>query len=276
MGLANWIEVGRMDEFARRDTPVHRIDARIKAVTTIVFIIIVMSFPRYEVSALMPFLFYPLALISLGRIPFGFIFRKILIAAPFAFVIGIFNPLFDRQAAIVIGSFVISGGWLSFASIMLRFVLTVGAALTLAACTGMYRLCASLEQMGLPRVFVTQLLLLYRYLFVVTDEGTRMMRSLELRSAGLPSLRLRVYGPLVGHLFLRSMARAERVYRAMVSRGFDGEIKIIRKASFHFADWVFLVGWTAFFVAARVWNLADWIGGLMTSFFGLIVFSLNA
>lgn len=263
MRLAEWIEVGRMDELGRMDTPVHRIDARVKSVTTIIFIIIVMSFHRYEVSALMPFLFYPLALISFGRIPLGLIFRKILIAAPFAFVIGIFNPFFDRQAAGVIGPFVISGGWLSFTSIMLRFVLTVGAALTLVACTGMYRLCAGLERIGLPRVFVVQLLLLYRYLFVVTDEGARMMRSLELRSAGLHSLRLRVYGSLAGHLLLRSMARAERVYRAMISRGFSGEIIVMRQASFQPADWAFLIGWTAFFVAARMWNLAGWIGGLL-------------
>lgn len=263
MMLGHLLEVGRMDELGRMDTPAHRIDARIKAVTTIIFIIIVMSFPRYEVSALTPFLFYPFVLIALGRIPPGLIFRKILMAAPFAFVIGIFNPFFDRQPAVIIGSFVISGGWLSFTSIMLRFVLTVGAALTLVACTGMHRLCASLERIGLPRIFVVQLLLLYRYLFVVTDEGGRMMRSLELRSAGPGSIRLRVYGSLAGHLLLRSMARAERVYRAMVSRGFCGEIMVMRPTSFQRTDWVFLIGWTAFFVAARRWNLADWVGGLL-------------
>jgi len=264
MRLAEWIELGRMDEMGRMDTPVHRIDARVKSVTTIIFIIIVMSFPRYEVSALAPFLFYPLVLISLGRIPLGLIFRKILIAAPFAVVIGIFNPFFDRQAAVVIGPLVISGGWLSFTSIMLRFVLTVGAALMLVACTGMYRLCASLERIGLPRVFVVQLLLLYRYLFVVTDEGSRMMRSLELRSTGLYSLPLRVYGSLIGHLLLRSLARSERIYQAMVSRGFCGELKIMRQTtSLQRTDWAFLIGWTAFFVAARIWNLAGWVGGLL-------------
>ncbi|MDO9542144.1 MAG: cobalt ECF transporter T component CbiQ [Kiritimatiellia bacterium] len=263
MGLEQWIEVGRMDELGRMATPVHRIDARAKAVTTIIFIIIIMSFPRYEVSALVPFLFYPLVLISLGRIPLGFIFRKVLMSAPFAFVIGIFNPFFDRQAAASIGPFVISGGWLSFTSIMLRFVLTVGAALTLVACTGMYRLCAGLERIGLPRVFVVQLLLLYRYLFVVADEGARMMRSLELRSAGLSSVRLVVYGSLVGHLLLRSMARAERIYQAMVARGFDGEIKIMQKTSLRLTDWAFLIGWTAFFVVARLWNLADYAARLL-------------
>jgi len=264
MGLGQWIEVGRMDELGRLDTPIHRIDARAKVITTLVFIVAVMSFPRYEVSALMPFFLYPFALIALGRISPGYIFRKILVAAPFALVIGMFNPLLDHRTVASVGVWPISGGWLSFASIMLRFFLTVSAALALIACTGINRLGAGLERMCVPRVFVVQLLLLYRYLFVVADEGARMMRSLELRSAGPRSLRLRVYGSLVGHLLLRSMDRADRVYRAMVARGFDGEIRALRQTSFRWTDSAFTGGWIAFFAIARTWNLAEGIGRLFT------------
>ncbi len=263
MRLANWIEIGRMDELARLDTPVHRIDARAKIVASIAFLVAVMSFPSHEISALTPFFLYPLALVFLGRIPPGVILRKVLVAAPFALAIGVFNPFFDRAPAMVMGSCVISGGWLSFFSIILRFLLTVSAALALVACTGMYRLAGGLERIGLPRIFVGQLLFLYRYLFVVADEGSRMVRGLELRADGVASLSCRVYGSLVGHLLLRSMARAERIYRAMIARGFSGEIGATRQTSFRPADWFFLLGWTVFFVVARRWNLAVWIGGLL-------------
>ncbi len=268
MGLGQWIEIGRMDELGRLDTPVHRLDARAKVVTTIAFIVVVMSFPRYEVSALMPFFFYPCVLLAWGRIPFGYILKKILVAAPFALAIGVFNPLLDHQTVVHAGAWGISGGWLSFASIMIRFVLTVSAALALMACTGVYRLGVGLERIFVPRVFVAQLLFLYRYLFVVADEGVRMMRSLEFRSAGPRSLRLRVYGSLVGQLLLRSMDRADRVYRAMVARGFStggGAIRVLPRTSFRWSDLAFTVGWTVFFVVARMWNLSDvlgrWAGG---------------
>lgn len=263
MRLASWIEIGRMDELARLDTPVHRLDARAKIITSIAFIVAVMSFPRYEISALTPYFLYPLVLILLGRIPPGCIIRKALVAAPFALAIGIFNPFFDRAPAIVIGSFVISGGWLSFASIILRFLLTVSAALVLVACTGMYRLAEGLERICLPRIFVVQLLFLYRYLFVVADEGSRMMRGLEVRTCGPARLSYHVYGSLVGHLLLRSMARAERIYRAMVARGFSGEIKVMRQTSFQPADWIFLLGWMVFFAVARRWNLAAGLGRII-------------
>lgn len=264
MPLADWIQIGRMDDLARMDTPAHRLDARAKAIVTLAFVIVVMSFPRHEVSALVPFLLYPVILTSVGRIPARELFKKILVAAPFALVIGMFNPLMDRHPVVAMEPVVITGGWLSFASIMLRFVLTVWAALALVACTGMFRLAAGLEQLGIPRVFAVQLLFLYRYLFVVADEGSRMTRSVELRAGKKNALRLRVYGSLIGHLLLRSMARAERVYRAMVSRGFDGDIRVMRQSSFRVSDWCFVCGCLACFIAGRMWNLAAGIGFLAT------------
>jgi cobalt/nickel transport system permease protein len=264
MGAANWIGIGRMDELGRLDSPVHRLDARAKAVVTLAFIVVVMSFPRYELSALTPFLIYPVALLTVGRIPLRHILKKILVAAPFALVVGIFNPFLDREPVATLGPLMISGGWVSFASIMFRFVLTVGAALSLVACTGMHRLGAGLEQLGAPRVFVMQLLFLYRYLFVVADEGLKMRRGVELRSGGARSLRLRVYGSLVGHLLLRSIDRAERIYRAMVARGFDGEVRLMHSSPVRPADWLFIAGCLAFFLAARTWNLANGLGLLLT------------
>ncbi|MBN1868849.1 cobalt ECF transporter T component CbiQ [Candidatus Sumerlaeota bacterium] len=260
MSIGRWTEVGRMDELARRDSPMHRLDARAKALTTIVFIVVVMSFPRYDIAALMPFFLYPFVLVAVGDLPVGFLFRRILVAAPFAILIGIFNPLLDRTPRLFLGEYAITGGWVSFASILLRFFLTVSAALALIACTGMHRLCAGLERMGLPRVFAAQLLFLYRYLFVVAHEGSRMVRGFELRSYGAGAPRLRVYSSLLGHLLLRSMDRGQGVHRAMLARGFDGEIRVLRGESARPVDFVFFVGWTAFFVAARVWNLADLLG----------------
>jgi cobalt/nickel transport system permease protein len=263
MAIADWMEIGRMDEWGRMDTPVHRLDARAKAIVSLAFVCVVMSYPRYEVSALTPFVFYPVALVALGRIPAWHMVKKILVAAPFALVIGIFNPFLDRQPVALLGGYVVTGGWLSFVSIMFRFVLTVGAALALVACTGIHRLAAGLEHLGVPRVFVVQLLFLYRYLFVVADEGVKVVRGVKIRSHGTRAMRLGVYGSLLGHLLLRSMDRAERVYRAMVARGFDGEIRVLHRSAFSGRDWAFVCGCLLCFGAARIWNVADIVGRLV-------------
>lgn len=264
MDFGNYIEVGRMDELARIDSPVHRLDARIKVLTTAAFIVAVMSFPRYEVLALMPFFLYPVTLMAAGSIPPGCVLRKMLIAAPFALAVGIFNPLLDRHTVVTIGSHDISGGWLSFASIAIRFVLTVSAALTLVACTGIHRLGAGMVRMGLPRVFAVQLQFLYRYLFVISGDALRMMRAVEMRSPRRSAMRLHTYASLAGHLLLRSMDRAQRVYQAMVSRGYEGNVRVMGPAEVRLWDVGFLAGWITFFAAARFWNIPLWLGGIVT------------
>jgi len=245
-----------MDELGRLDSPVHRLDAGAKALVTMAFIVVVMSYDRYAVSALMPLALFPTFMISRGRLPAWNLARKIAVAAPFALLVGLFNPWLDR-APLDVGPWTIAGGWISLLSILIRFMLTVSAALALVACTGMYRLGGGLERLGVPRIFVTQLLMLYRYLFVVADEGARMMRSVRLRAADGNALSLPVYGSLVGHLLLRSMDRAERVHRAMRARGFDGEVRTLERPRLGAADALFVVGWLLFFLAARRWNLAE-------------------
>jgi len=260
-GSATFLEVGRMDELARLDSPVHRLDARAQVLTAMAFILVVMSFPRYEVSALMPLFVYPVAVIAAGNLPVGVLLRKLAVAAPFALFVGIFNPLLDRHGVTTVGSFPVTGGWLSFSSIMVRFVLTVSAALILIACTGIHRLCAGLERLGMPNVFAVQLLFLYRYFFVVGDEGLRMRRSVEIRSTDTRSLGFRVYGHLIGHLLIRAMDRAQRIYRAMLARGFNGEIRVLQQTQPGWREAAYVAGWTAFFLVVRVWNLAEWLGG---------------
>ena len=252
-----------MDELGRLDTPIHRLDARIKILTTLAFVIVVMSFPRYAIAALTPLAAYPLFLLIAGTIPLKDIAKKIAVAAPFALVIGIFNPIIDHTPALTHGSLVISQGWLSFASIMLRFLLTVSAALALVATTGMYRIGVGLEQMGFPRVFIMQLLFLYRYLFVVSEEALTMVRSVSCRGPSLRAIPLRTYGSLTGQLLLRSMDRAERIHRAMALRGFDGHIRSAAPPRLTGRDILFVMCWIAFFVIARKVNLADSLGAIL-------------
>lgn len=263
MTAAAWSEIWRMDDLGRLDTPMHRLDARAKALVTLAFVGVVMSFPRQAVAPLTPLLLYPMALLALGRISFRHIARKLLAAAPFALMVALFNPWLDRRPVADLGTLVLTGGWVSLGSILLRFFLTVSAALALVACTGMFRLGAGLERLGVPRLFVAQLLFFYRYLFVISDEGARMARAVAWRGQGTRALKLRGYASLVGQWLLRSMARAERVHQAMLSRGYDGTVRPWHRSRFRWADGCFACGWLAFFFAARRWDLANALGRLL-------------
>lgn len=252
-------EIRHLDELAGADSYVHRLDPAVKLLTTLIFTVVVASYGRYALAAMLPLAAYPLALFALAELPARPILKRLILAAPFAFFLGILNPLFERTVAFRMGGFALSGGWLSFLVIMAKCVLCVGAVLILIATTGFFGICGALGRLRVPRFFVAQLALVYRYFFVLGEEAERMVRAHALRAGG-KSLTVGAWGSLAGGLLLRAMARAERIYQAMLCRGFSGGLPAARSGRIGPADLAFLSGWTGFFLLARAANLPVVLG----------------
>ena len=259
-----FFDIGRLDHLAQLHTPIHRLDPRAKVLTTVAFLVAVVSFPKYEISALLPFFLYPVVLATVGHLPVGFVIRKVVAVAPFAVMVGIFNPFLDREILVHLGPVAVSGGWISFGSIMIRFFLTIGTAFLLIATTSFHGLCLALFRMGMPKILTVQLLFLYRYIFVLAGEAMRMVRARALRSFGKRGLGMKVFASVVGHLLLRTLGRAQRVHLAMLSRGFDGEVRVLRPLRIGRKDVVFVLGWLAAFAIMRVYNLPLLVGTMVT------------
>lgn len=256
--------IGRLDSLADQNTFIHRLDPRAKVITTLVFIIMVVSFDKYEIAPLLPFFFYPVLLLAVGNLPTSFFLKKLVMVAPFVFFVAIFNPLLDRQVLIQLGPLAITGGWISFLSVILRFILTVGAAFILIASTGFTAVCMALEKMGTPRIMAVQLLLLYRYLFVLGRETIRMARAHSLRAFGR-KMRLSIFRQLVGTLLLRTLDRAQRIHMAMLCRGFDGKIRTMQQGHFGRAEIFYTLGGCTIFILLRSYNLPQLLGKLLLS-----------
>ena len=188
------LDFKRLDQLAMGDTTIHRLDPRAKVLTVIVYIVSVVSFNKYELSALAPFFVFPVVLAALGDLPPLFVVKKILLLCPFVLMVGLFNPFFDSVVFFRLGPFGITGGMISFVSIIERSVLAVGGAIVLVCVTGFNDICRALERMGMPRAFAVQLHFLYRYIFVLTDEVSRASRGpatpfLRGKRAGYENLR---------------------------------------------------------------------------------------
>lgn len=261
------LDLKSLDLLANGDSTIHRLDARAKVLVTLVFIICVVSYNRYELAALFPFFIFPVVMISLAGLPPLFILRKIILLCPFVLAVGIFNPVFDREILLQLGPLGISGGWISFASILARSVLSVGSAFILVGVTGFTAVCQALERLGMPRVFAVQLLFLYRYIFVLTEESGRASRARELRSCGKKGLGIRSFGFMVGHLLLRTWLRAERIHMAMLARGFTGEFHASRQSRFGAPEIRFVLAWSTLFIFLRLQNASQLLGLLVTGMF---------
>jgi cobalt/nickel transport system permease protein len=258
---SSFFDIGHLDALSSKDSPIHRVDPRIKVLTTLYFIAVVISFNKYDPAGLAPLVVYPLAIMTIGNIPFAYIMKKLLIASPFVLSVALFNPILDRSPALDLGVFIVSGGFVSFASIVAKFVLTVSAGLALIACTGFDSICSALSRMYVPGAFTIQLLFLYRYIFVLGEEAARMARARTLRSFGNKGLGVGVYSSMIGQLLLRTMDRAQRIHLAMLCRGFDREIHHAAPSKIRFSDLLFLAGWSGLFTLFRLYNFPAWLGG---------------
>jgi len=260
---SRWLDVRQLDEMGSQKTVIHQIHPCAKLVTTVIFLTVVASFAKYEVMGLLPLLLYPMVIFTLGDLPVGGILKRVLLTVPFVIFIGIFNPLFDQAPYATIGPIVLSGGWISFLSILLRFFLAVTAALLLVATTGMDAIGMALLKLRVPRIFVIQLLFMYRYLYVLLEEFIRTIRAHSLRSFQGEGVKPKVWGSLLGQLLLRTIDRAQRIYQAMLCRGFDGEIRMIRRRKLMRSDIAYCLGWSSFFIMVRFVNIPQWLGNLL-------------
>jgi cobalt/nickel transport system permease protein len=252
-----------LDDLARKETFIHRIHPLIKLLTTVVYLTVVVSFERYEISGLLPFIFFPVLIFAFAEIPVAPILKMILLVEPLIIGIGILNPLFDHSK-VVLGGIAVSRGWITFLSIFIKCSLTVTASILLIATTGMDRLAAALRMLKVPKIFVLQLLLTYRYISLLIEEVSRMMRAYSLRAPGQKGIKWSVWGSFAGQILLRTFERAERVYQAMSLRGFTGEYHTGDISKLSVKDLAYFTAWSLFFVIARIYNIPVLIGSLFT------------
>jgi cobalt/nickel transport system permease protein len=145
-----------------------------------------------------------------------------------------------------------NAGLVRFVSILMRGWLAVQMAILLTAVTPFPDLMHALTHLRVPAILVSIISFMYRYLFVLVDEAQRLMRARQARSARLPGTgehggsllwRAKVTGHMVGQLFGRSLERSDRVYNAMLARGYHGRILTMTPHAMTRFDW--LAGGTA-------------------------------
>ncbi len=242
------------DRYQVANSPVHRLDPRVKVLAVVAFIVSNVLLPD---GAWMAFGLAWLCIVGAGqlaRIGYGYTFKRSFVALPFALaaVSAIFALPGNPVGTLHIGSWELmatDAGVLRFVSVVVRSWLSVQAAILLTATTQFPDLMHALRHLRLPGPLVAIVSFMYRYLSVLTDETSRLLRARESRSARLenaPGLksggsivwRARVAGNMAGQLFLRSYERSDRIYNAMLARGYQGHFYTLNPHSMKASDWL--------------------------------------
>jgi len=244
-----------IDRFAYQDSLIHRFDPRAKIIAVIAYSLVLISLDKYTIPS-PGYLIFPFVLLVIGGIPLLFVAKHILIVSPFIFCLVIFSPIFDKTPIAITDSLTIGGGWITAVSIMICFILGMAALIGLASTTRFPELLKGLEKLGVPRLLVTQLRFLYRYLFLLVDQAMHLRQARRSRDAGRGpwSSRWQSGAGLIGVLFIRTLEQAERTHQAMVARGYDGTIRLLKPLHWQTRD-------TLSFMAVIVYLIVLWWGG---------------
>ena len=255
-------ELREMDELAAGDSPVHRLNPLCKLLVTVFYIAATVSFPKYDLSALVVMVLYPVLLFQAAGISVGLCFRKLRVVLPLVCAVGLVNPFLDHTPLTQLGGIVITGGMVSMVTLMLKRIFSLMASFLLIATTSIDTLCAALRMLHVPDILVTLLLLTYRYIGVMMEEVAVMTEAYSLRAPGQKGIHISAWGSFLGQLLLRSMDRAEALYHSMLLRGFRGEYYYAEVPKCGVSGIVFTALCCLAFVCARWVNLPALLGGL--------------
>ena len=247
-------ELYALEQLSAGSSCIHRLHPLAKLSASAVFIVTVVSFNRYALGHLIPFIFYPALLMALSETPHSMLFKRFLVALPFCLFAGISNVIFDRSAAFAIGCITVSGGVVSLVTILFKTWLCVMAVLILVSVTPFSDLTGEMRRLRIPGIFITMVEMTYRYIGVLLNEAYNMIIAYSLRSFSRKGIEMRDMGSFAGQLLIRSFDRADRVYTAMKCRGYEIQSILYKGRRPVLKDIVFFV---IIFLLCMIFRLVD-------------------
>ncbi|MEU4688734.1 cobalt ECF transporter T component CbiQ [Actinoplanes sp. NPDC023714] len=208
-----------------RDSPLHRLSPEVKIVAVVLFTVVVVITPRTEFAAFGGYALLIALVAVLARVPALWLAKRATIELPFV-LLAVALPFAGHGERIDWHGLSLSvdglyGAWNIFA----KGTLGVLASLLLAATTTTRDLVLGLDRLRCPQVFTQIMTFMLRYIDVLADDARRM-RIARLSRGYDPRFlwQVKAFAVGVGALFLRSYERGERVYLAMLSRGYAGRL----------------------------------------------------
>lgn len=202
-----------LDRFCHADTPLNVIDPRIKTLLTFAIVIYIVATPTGRYLDLLLVLPVLVAAWYFSRVPLKYLLKRLFSILIFITVISIGIVLTRADGVVMLLALLAKG-------VAAMWALTI-----LTATTPFPALLKSLQSIKVPLIILNIMNFLYRYVFLLIDEYERLQLGRNARAfSDKTILKLKGIAWMVGMLFIRSFERADRVYHAMLSRGFDGHI----------------------------------------------------
>ena len=242
----------RLDEHADKHSPIHHWDARFKLVGLLVLIF---AFATVDsIWLLGPMLIVTLLAYQASNLPWSFLRHRLEFPGFFILFLVVFLPFVVGETLVVsFGPFDIwQEGLEQAAVVLLRFFCILTLAIVLFGTDSFINTVKAMRALRFPSILADMVLLTYRYLFEISTYFQTMQTSARMRGyrTEFSLASLTTLTSLLGHMIVRSYEQSERVYKAMVLRGYGGEI---RQTAYHSTRNDYLKLFAAVAVAASFW-----------------------
>ncbi|MBW2437525.1 MAG: cobalt ECF transporter T component CbiQ [Deltaproteobacteria bacterium] len=249
------------EPFAIGNSIIHRLDPRIRVGLTSVYAFVVAL--SYRFSVLMVALVISSVLIVISQVSVTEVFKRVIWVNVLIFLLWLLLPLTFRGEVLThIGSIAIyRPGVVLAAQITLKSNAILLAFIALVATMSFATVGHALYRLRVPEKIVYLLLMTYRYVFVIEQEYQRLVRATKIRGfrPGTNANTYRTYAYIVGMLFVRAAARAERVHQAMLCRGFKGKFYSLQEFHISTASWIFAVFMATIIVGLVIMEWSNFI-----------------
>jgi cobalt/nickel transport system permease protein len=236
---------------------VHRLSPQCKLLATFLFVLVVVSTPRETFWAFGAEAGLLGVVAVASRVPFATLLRRLTFELPFV-AFAVLLPLVGRGERVGVAgvSLSVSGLWAAW-NILVKGTLGVAATGLLTATTPIPSILQGLERLRLPKVFVAICAFMVRYADVIAGELHRMRVARESRGHDPRWIwQARAVAATAGALFIRSYERGERVYLAMVARGYEGSMPVLHHHRASRAEWAMALSLPA---AAAAVSVTAWL-----------------
>ncbi len=238
-----------------RASRAHRLDPRAKLLGLFGITLVAVSAPpqRWPVYAACAVVLAAFA--AAARVAPVEVWRRARLVLPLVLFAAVFVPFLRTGGETYqLGALTVhEAGLLTFAAVAAKASIGTASAVLLGVTTSFPAVLRGLEALRVPRLFVLVGAFMYRYLFVIVEEVTRMRSALAARGyRPRHMLQAKALGRVASALFLRTYARGERVYLAMLARGYRGAMPQLVPLSLGRADFAFVAAVVLALVPLRV------------------------
>lgn len=248
-----------IDKYSYRDSVIHRLDPRVKLFLSFSFLILFVSTSNIKLFGV--YLGLVALLVAVCRVPLSFFFKKLLLVTPLAVLFSVFlllSFLVEQNMPLSFDSlFSPLPIYYKLALLVSKIYLSILVLSLMVSSTRFNDLLWGMRKFRLPMIVTTLSKLVYSYIFIFIDELHRTLRAYKSRTPVRRISRVKVYGNIAAAILVRSFDRSDYIYKAMISRGFDGEFPEGNANRFKWPDLAALSLFLAVACAARLllWDI---------------------